>query len=76
MLGFSLPKLLLLGAIIALIWYGFKWVGRNRQAGGDQRVEDEKTPEIADMDKCATCGTFVPAEGARDCGREGCPYAS
>lgn len=39
MFGFSLQKFLVLAAVIALVWYGFKYVGRlqdQRKAGGGQ----------------------------------------
>lgn len=82
MLGFSVTKLLVLAAIIALIWYGFKWVGRMNQRQADGRIargdggrNDKAVPgEAEDMAKCAICGTFVPIKGAADCGRDGCPY--
>lgn len=73
MFGFGIAKLLVLAAIIAVVWYGFKWMRRPRTGG---RVAGEAPPGIEDMDKCALCGTFVPAEGAQDCGRDGCPYSS
>ncbi|KZD09690.1 hypothetical protein [Oceanibaculum pacificum] len=31
-------------------------------------------PETQEMHACPSCGTYVPARGARDCGRELCPY--
>ncbi len=37
MFGFSLQKFLVLAAVIALVWYGFKYVGRlqdQRKVGG------------------------------------------
>ena len=83
MLGFSLSKLLVLAAIIALVWYGFKWVGRvnrlreareARSAKPGAKVEGGAAGEVEDMAKCEVCGTFVPVHGARDCGRKGCPY--
>ncbi len=36
MFGFSLQKLLVLAAVIALVWYGFKFIGRLQ----DQRRAD------------------------------------
>ncbi len=79
MLGFSLTKFIVLAAIIALVWYGFKWVGRvNRQrSGGELPPEDggkAVTEDVEDMAKCEVCGTFVPTSGAGDCGRDSCPY--
>ncbi len=32
MFGFSLQKLLVLAAVVAAVWYGFKWVSRLQQA--------------------------------------------
>ncbi len=74
MFGFSLPKLLVLAAIIAVIWYGFKWVtqlDRDRR----QKVKEEKQEAKAEarqvdaeeMVKCPKCGTFVLANSAHDC---------
>jgi hypothetical protein len=40
MFGFSLQKFLVLAAVIALVWYGFKYAGRlqdQRKAGGGRR---------------------------------------
>ena len=80
MLGFSIGKLLVLAAIIAIVWYGFKIIGRRNQnlAGKAAReaVDSEKSArrEAQDMDSCAKCGTFVPALAARNCGRTDCPY--
>ncbi len=80
MLGFSIGKLLVLAAIIAIVWYGFKIVGRRNQnlaeKAARKAVDNEKTArqEAQDMDKCAKCGTFVPALAARHCGRTDCPW--
>jgi hypothetical protein len=76
---FSLPKLLVLAVIIAAVWYGFKMWGRGgriraEDSEPDRRIETESEPE--DMSKCDVCGTFVPEDGARHCGRDGCPYPS
>lgn len=72
---FSIGKILVLVAIVAAVWYGFKWMSRPR-AGGSGKVADEAPPAVEEMDKCSVCGTFVPAEGAKDCGRDDCPYPS
>lgn len=77
MLGFSLPKLIVLAAIIAAIWYGYKFIGR-LQAAAKTKVPGDDTdsviPDAVDMVKCDTCGDFVAAKGSRSCGKEGCPY--
>jgi uncharacterized protein len=77
MLGFSLPKLIVLAAIIAAIWYGFKFFSR-AQKSADKEVSGDDTdsviPDAVDMIKCDTCGDFVAAKGTSACGKEGCPY--
>jgi uncharacterized protein len=78
---FSLSKILVLAAIIALVWYGFKWVSRVNKIRAEKEIDAAKgtgmedLPVIEDMAKCTVCGTFVPATGAADCGRGNCPYS-
>jgi len=85
MFGFSLFKLLFTVAVIVLIWYGFKWVGRvqaNREAEhrarlrqGRMPAEDTSAKSTAhDMLKCAICGDFVSPEATSGCDRANCPY--
>ncbi len=85
MLGFSLTKLLFTAAVIALIWYGFKWVGRvqaNREAEHRARLREGQAPAADspaeatahDMVKCAICGDFVSPEATQGCDRPNCPY--
>jgi uncharacterized protein len=80
MFGFSLPKLLVLIVILLAVWYGFKWVARLNQVREASKKERRRLdagtpgPDTEDMVKCARCDTFVPARGARHCGRDGCPY--
>jgi uncharacterized protein len=85
MFGFSLTKLLFTAAVIALIWYGFKWVGRvqtRREAEERARLREGKSPaadsragaSAHDMVKCAVCGDFVSPEATRGCDRPNCPY--
>ena len=87
MLGFSLGKILVLAAMIALVWYGFKYVARRNQKFGRDKADgrlgrqgdnahdnDAHDEKVQDMETCAVCGTFVPNGSARSCGRESCPY--
>ncbi len=71
MFGFSIGKLLVLALIIAAVWYGFKLIGRRNNPPQESRPRDEN---VQDMDKCPDCGSFVPAVGARNCGRADCRY--
>ncbi len=86
----SLQKLLVLAAIIAAVWYGFKFVGRLQdareaeqklRAGGSRqpkarwrRAKQPAAPEAEDMVECPVCQAYVPARGASRCERSGCPY--
>jgi hypothetical protein len=77
MLGFSLGKLIVLGLIIAAVWYGFKIVGRRNQGVGNKPADpkvDDAASDAQNMEKCAQCATFVPVSVAENCGRDGCPY--
>jgi|TARA_B110001454_G_scaffold197847_1_gene201592 hypothetical protein len=77
MLGFSLPKLIVLGLIVAVVWYGFKIFGSGRLAS-KLKVRDEDnqkaTPEAVDMVQCGVCNDFVALKGTTFCGKEGCPH--
>ncbi|MBL26738.1 MAG: hypothetical protein CMM50_04195 [Rhodospirillaceae bacterium] len=85
MLGFSFGKLLVLAAIILVVWYGFKMVGRlDRQRRDEVKAASRDTvrkprksaePAAEDMIKCRVCGTYVSAgPDTRSCGRSDCPY--
>ena len=80
MFGLSLPKLLVLGLIVAAIWYGFKWLGRlDRERKARLRASREgRAPANGggqDLVECALCGTYVTA-GIAHCpeGRADCPH--
>ena len=83
MFGFSLTKLLFTVAVIVIIWYGFKWLGRVQdmrekeakdrlKGGGQARPADAGDAET--MIKCPTCGTYLSAASPRSCGKPDCPY--
>ena len=77
MLGFSLPKLIVLALIVAAIWYGFKMFGSGRKAAKSEVPGDDTDtviPKAVDMVQCETCGDFVAAKGTTSCGKESCPY--
>ncbi len=90
MLGFSIQKLLVLAAIIAAVWYGFKLIGRLDQArkaeaksrggsvgkGAGSAAQRRAEPEsqAEDMVLCEVCEAYVPARGKTNCGRADCPY--
>jgi len=76
---FSLPKLLLTAAIIAGVWYGFKWLNR-RQAEVESHRRDrparakrstppiDDDPDIEEMIPCPDCGAYVAKGSKHRCG--------
>lgn len=77
MLGFSLPKILVLAALVAAAWYFFKFIERRNKMA--KKVKDDpadgtaKPVDAMDMLACSVCGDYVAA-GAASCGRSDCPY--
>ncbi|HEX9702015.1 MAG TPA: hypothetical protein VGA19_04130 [Rhodospirillales bacterium] len=82
MFGFSLQKLIFTAAVIALIWYGFKWLGRvqvKREREAKERLRGGGTAagavdDAETMIKCPACGAYVAASAPRSCGQADCPY--
>ncbi len=82
MFGFSLSKLLVLAAIVAAVWYGFKFVDRldkrrkreikARRDNPAGAVDVPEKPE--EMVQCPVCESYVAAQGVGPCGRDDCPY--
>ena len=76
MFGFSLSKLLVLAALVAAVWYGFRWIQRRQQlqqSAENDKVERGADPSSEDLVACSQCGVFVPAHGGRSCDRADCP---
>ncbi len=90
MFGLGGFKILLTLAVIALVWFGFKYLGRLGEIkaekaaglhvhGRPRRASGRADREAASastevLEPCADCGTFVP-KGQRACGRPSCPYS-
>lgn len=83
----SFPKIVVLVAVVAVIWFGFRWFERwereQRQAadrgqGRLGRERDRQGPiggrDTEEMTQCPVCGTYVAAKTARSCGKPKCPY--
>jgi hypothetical protein len=76
----SFPKLSLLIFVLALVWFGFRWIGRQQSArkaegGGKQSRSRVRQPaDAVDMVQCEVCDAFVPGTKASPCERAGCPY--
>ena len=84
-MGGSFGKLLLVVAVVAIVWFGWRWYQRwekERRALDDRREaqdsvrrhrESRDAVEVEELAKCRACGAFVAA-GARSCGKPACPY--
>jgi hypothetical protein len=77
MFGGPLGKLLVIIAVIAAVWYGYKYVNRVNEIRETQRRRaprpGTRALEAEDMTKCRVCGAYV-TQHARNCGRADCPY--
>ncbi len=73
---FSLPKLLTLAVIIAVVWYGFKLVGtldkrrkeaERRRAAAEDGTATKPRIDAEDLVPCPKCGTYVTPGADHDC---------
>lgn len=72
---FSLPKLLMLFALLWAVWLVFRLIDRRNQARDDQAGSGD-TPDMdksVDLTECDWCGAYVPAGG---CDKSDCPLNS
>ena len=84
MFGLSFAKIMVLVAVVAVVWFAFRWfqrweMERRRPAPGAPPTQrpaesDGRQIEAEDMIACPRCGTYVAAHLARSCGRANCPY--
>jgi hypothetical protein len=83
MFGLSFSKLVLLAIIIAVVWYGYRYMQRIEAVRRWLREELQRRQSAArpsqpveaeDLVKCATCGDYVPSRNASACGRPECPW--
>jgi len=76
MFGVSFWKVVLLVAVVAAVWCGFRWFERAqsekaRIAAQGRRPRGGATEDLV---ACRACGAFVAVGAARACGRPDCPY--
>jgi len=74
-------KLLTLVLLIAVVWYGYRYVARiNDRARAKRKLETgngglpRPRPNAEEMIRCAVCNVYVSATKATSCGRPDCPY--
>ncbi|MGP1395368.1 MAG: hypothetical protein ACTS3R_07640 [Inquilinaceae bacterium] len=73
---FSLPKLLVLGLIVAVVWFGFKALERGGRVPRAEDKSDTRKLGAKDLVKCRVCGVYVAADGPPGCGRSDCPHGA
>ena len=69
MLGFSLPKILLLCFIILFVWYGFKIIEKRTHINKDKSSKKYKknstskfkADNVQDLEKCPVCSNYFLA---------------
>ncbi|MFH1804319.1 MAG: hypothetical protein ABID63_05460 [Pseudomonadota bacterium] len=56
----SLSKILFTAAIIAIVWYGFKFFANKAasRAAQPKAGRDKRAPIAHDMEKCRYCGVY------------------
>ena len=83
MFGVGFFKLVFIAGAVAGVWYLFKMLAgpgappAEREAQASRRATNAAARnrlEAEDMIACKVCGTYVPANGARSCGRADCPW--
>ncbi|CUW39987.1 conserved protein of unknown function [Magnetospirillum sp. XM-1] len=74
-------KFLLTVAVIAVIWFGFRYLSRLAELRRRDQPDTVAPPhppggaaEAETMVECRICGTWQPGRTARSCGRADCPY--
>lgn len=73
----SFPKLLIIAAIIAAVWYfirrGQVAKSEANDARGDSAAKPGARPQkpIEDMIQCKSCGAYFPAKSGCSCGHSG-----
>lgn len=69
----SLPKIALVIFVIAVVWYGFKALGRIQGRGEAKAARDKRSDgrlATEDLVKCQTCGAYVAPDSP--CGQGNC----
>jgi uncharacterized protein len=80
----SLQKLIVLALVVAVVWYGFRFLGRlqaarkaeaklREQQGGRPAKKSSAPPgkgEVEDLVPCPSCGAYVRAGSTCSCGRK------
>jgi uncharacterized protein len=84
MFGISFSKVVVLVAVVAIVWFGYRWFQRwdkeRREAERREAAQLGRQPpnpgvrSAEEMTACRVCGTYVAPAAARSCGRPNCPF--
>jgi len=80
MFGFSFWKIVVLVAVIAVVWFGFRWLQRLEKArrgaaeSSSTRLDGRRQAATEELAPCKVCGVYIAA-GSPACGRKSCPLA-
>ena len=77
MLGLSLPKILILALIVAIIWYWSKGLRSDARSSRDERQGGgggNQSSGTETLVACPVCKAYVVEGSAKSCGRADCPY--
>ncbi len=69
-----MSKLITLLLLIGAVYMLWQWQRRAERARVDAARAAEPRIPTETMVKCRSCGVYVPAKGAHDCGYADCPY--
>jgi len=78
----SFGKLALLVAIVAFVWFGWRWFQgweKERRLAAERRAREETVRDgapgtrIEELARCSVCAAYVPT-ATRACARRDCPF--
>ena len=67
MLGFSLPKIILLIIIILLIWNIFKYLEKKSKNKASKSIKENENNSEEALIECKKCGSFYSLEVDKKC---------
>lgn len=72
----SFPKLSLLLLVLAVVWFGFRWIGSQQRLRKDEASGRKRrgAAEPVDTVQCKVCDAYVPRANPSACERAECPY--
>jgi hypothetical protein len=70
----ALPKLIVLGLIVAIIWYWSRGLRSDTRAGRGDGHDGGAPSGTETLVACPSCKAYVIDGSAKSCGRPDCPY--